>query len=146
MTMEARVRVARATDMYSVVMGFQTASGTAGATAMLSLFADHIVANVVNLNYDVDMSTFRTLRLAMDASKNVSLWVDGTPALSWQDTSRGGQNGVRFGSDSTTGTSDSYWGYVGYSEQLLPVPEPSSFLALLAGVGGSGILLRRKKH
>ena len=60
------------------------------------------------------------------------------PSTQWWD--------VYFASASGTASS-SYWDYVAYSDAFLPVPEPSSMLALAGGIAGiTAFALRRKRR
>jgi len=57
-----------------------------------------------------------------------------------------GTAGVWFGTAWSVGdTAEAYWDYVAYSAAFLPIPEPSSLLALAGGVAGlGGFALRRR--
>jgi hypothetical protein len=45
---------------------------------------------------------------------------------------------VEFGSYLGAGSCDTYWQYVAYSKEFLPVPEPGSLIALAGGLAGIG--------
>ena len=111
----------------------------------LYVYPDHIVNN--GMSFNGDFTTFTTIRLGCDGQGNVYTWVDGQLAISYYQSpsSGGGQNGISFGSDYRGGSFDSYWQYVAYSKEFLPIPEPSSLVALLAGLGGLGAMMRRRR-
>ena len=142
-TMETRMRV------LSSAHGAWLSIGTYGGATGIGIYSDRIVTgDVLNepLVFLADFTVFHTIRLAYDGTAKGYLWVDNQLALSlgaepWPWT-LGPPDGVRFGSHSC----DSYWQYVVYSKEFLPVPEPSSLLAFgfaLAWVG-IGVVQRRK--
>ena len=139
-TLETRMRVTEASNNAPGIT-IQTGSIFVG----LYIYPDHIVNN--GMSFSGDFSTFRTIRLACDAQGNVYTWVDGQLALSYyQSTSGGGQNGIAFGSNYREGSFDSYWQYVAYSKAFVPVPEPSSLLALSCPILGlAGAVIKRKR-
>jgi len=147
-TMEARMRVVSDSDPlnrhWTTVMSIQTRD----AYTLLSIHPDHLRAYEYGsgeLAYGTDFASYRTIRLALDPSNRVYAWVDGQLAFSFSVPHSGGQGGVLFGAGSPEGMSDSYWQYVAYSKQFLPIPEPSSLLALAGGlVGLPGFALRRR--
>jgi hypothetical protein len=142
-TMEAQMRVVSSSDGEA---GLQIS--TYSVLIYPGVFPDHIVA--VDRYYQAhvfwgDFTTFHTIRLAYDGSDSAYIWVDNQLALSfvapaWSLAS-GSPGGVSFGSYS----SDSYWQYVNYSKQYLPIPEPSSLAAFLAGSVGFGAAMRRRR-
>ena len=148
LTVEARVSVASATAKNAV----RLAATTMGFSTFVSLYPDRLVASFSSRAdaheavYLADLAAFRTVRIATDSSGHSCVWVDGVLAAEgW--TSEGYQGGIMFGAGSTTGTSESYWDYVAYSKEYLPVPEPSSLIALAGGLAGlGGMALRRRRR
>jgi hypothetical protein len=138
-TMEARVRITPTSGNGAAVMSVETRSGG----GRLMIYPDRLEADCPTVFY-ADFTAFRTVRLAYDGARNAYAWVDNQPALSW-NTGGPGQNGVNFGSYWGTQPYDSYWQYVAYSKQFLPIPEPSSLAALLAGLAGFGAAMRRRR-
>jgi hypothetical protein len=113
--------------------------GTYGTTSAVIIRPDHMGS------YYDDFTTLRTVRFAYDGSGWDYVWVDGQLAISskappWKQ-SGGTPAGVFFGS----GSCDSYWQYVAYSKEFLPIPEPCSLAALLAGLVGFGAMIRRRR-
>lgn len=138
-TAEAKVRVASGSAGLSI--------RTSTYATHVSLFVDHIDVTFfpgTAVTYSADMSGFRTLRVATSAQGHSYVWLDGE-LLCQGLTSSGLQGGLMFGSISYAGLSESYWDYVAYSNAFLPVPEPSALVALLAGLGGFGFTLRRRR-
>lgn len=148
-TMEARMRVTDVSDPltrhWTTVMSIQTK----GAYALLSIYLDRLRVydyNSGELTYAADFTNYRTIRLALDASNRMYTWVDGQLAFSFGIPQSGGQSGLLFGAGSPEGTSDSYWQYVEYSKQFLPVPEPSSLVGLAGSILAlAGFALRRRE-
>lgn len=142
-TMEVRTSVTQMSGNGAAVMSIQTK----GAHASVYVYSDHLAADGPAGTFYGDFTTFHTIRLAYDGASRAYVWVDDQLALSWGLTGAGGQNGVTFGSYLGAGSYDSYWQYVAYSKQFLPVPEPSSLLALAGGIAGfGGFVLRRKRR
>ena len=144
-TVEARMHVA-GTSVGAARVSVQTDSGS----ACLNVYPDHLAA----VDYPAggwvtlsgDFTTFRAIRVAYDGGTRAYAWVDDQPAFSWGVPGQG-QDGVNFGSDLGAGPCDSYWQYVAYSKEFLPVPEPSSLLALAGGLAGlGGMALRRRRR
>jgi len=142
LTAEARVRVLSGNSALLYL-------GTPSYTPYLELYADRVEINFgygVQQTCQTDLSQFRTIRMAIDASGKSYVWLDG--ALVAQGTSRpgGNQDYLMFGAP-WSGASESYWDYVAYSAAFLPIPEPSSLLALAAGLAGiGGFALRRRRR
>ena len=145
-TIETRGKVVSSTSPYGpdysgVGFGFSTGSGG----GFLALWPDKLSIMYGGSNYQtfysLDMTQFHTIKMAMTSSdRNVTVWVDGVQALSGRATGGNNKGGIQFGTTSVPGaTSDSYWDYLSYT-----IPEPSSLLALLAGLGG--FALRRKRN
>ena len=144
-TMEARMRVG-ASSIGAPRLSIQTK----GCYAYLKIYPDHLAAidysGGGSMIFSGDFTTFRTIRLAYDGNNRMYAWVDGQPAFSG-GTGYSGQDGVNFGSYLGVEPCDSYWQYVAYSKEFLPVPEPSSLLALAGGLAGlGGMALRRRKR
>ena len=95
-----------------------------------------------------DFTTFRTISLAYDGTGGANIWVDNQFAFSWAtpdwlpSPTTGYPIGVKFGSY----TSASYWQYVSYSKEYLPVPEPSSLTALAFGLVPIGAVAMRRRQ
>jgi len=145
MTLEARMRVS-ASAHGSAGLSIGTYSGY----LTLDVFPDHMVIRdqyYQQCTFDADFITeFHTIRLAYDGNTEGYVWVDGLRALSWTTLAwpwtLGPPDGVRFGSY----LADSYWQYVAYSKEFIPVPEPSSLAALLCGLAGvGGVVIRRRR-
>lgn len=144
-TMEAKMRV----DASSIGAP-QLSIQTKGCYAALNIYSDHLQAydwsSKNNVVFYGNFTALPTIRMAYDGGTNVYAWVNNQPALSWTLSGSAGQNGISFGTYISTDAFDSYWQYVGYSKQFLPVPEPSSLLALASGIAGlGGFVLRRKR-
>jgi hypothetical protein len=137
-TMEARVRV---TDG---VAGFW--AGTGSYCVFVTLFLDHIHAAAlggsISADYSADLSAFRTVRIATNSQGLSFVWLDGDLVMRDTTTRAGNNTDLSF---HTYGPSVSYWDYVAYSQEFLPVPEPSSVAAILAGVGGLGAMVKRRR-
>lgn len=125
--------------------------GTYGGATGISIYSDRIETSGINGQPLVflltDPTAFHTIRLAYDGNGDGAVWVDNQFALPivtepW-NWSLGPPDGVRFGSY----LAESDWQYVDYSKEFLPVPEPSSFAALGAGLLPlAGLALWRKKR
>lgn len=144
-TLEARLRVASASSDGPPVLSIQTL----GIFTVMRVFTDKITVYDMKtgwLSYLGDFTDFRTIRIACDTQQNGFAWVDGDLALSWTLPATGGQNGISFGASGSAGPFDSYWQYVAYSKEYLPVPEPSSLVALGAVLVPLAGLVRRRPH
>lgn len=137
-TMEARMRL-DASSIGSTKLSIQTK----GCYINLDVYTDRIGGRN---SYYSDFTTFHTIRLAYDGANHAYVWVNNKFALSWSLTGAAGQNGISFGTDDSNGPYDSYWQYVAYSKEYLPVPEPSSLLTLLGGIAGLGGLAMRRRR
>lgn len=143
-TMEARMCVQSAMNGSASL-----AIGTYSGYIPLSILSNRIVTgDVYNQTHEfwMDFTTLHTIRLAYDGNTEAHVWVDDQLALSWEvepwPWSIGLPEGVSFGSYST----DSYWQYVAYSKEYLPVPEPSSLAALAFGILPIGVTAIRKRR
>ncbi|HET6453420.1 MAG TPA: PEP-CTERM sorting domain-containing protein [Armatimonadota bacterium] len=97
------------------------------------------------LSFPADLSHYRTVRVATDSQGNSYVWLDGN-LLTVGTTHVGGQGSMYFGAIGYAPTSESYWDYVAASPEFLPIPEPSSLLALAGGlIGLGGLALRRRR-
>jgi len=122
---------------------------TLGCYAYVRIYSDHLAMiqfETTPVSYYDDFTSFRTIRLACDGVSRACVWVDDQPAFSWL-YGTGGQDGINFGSYTYTSDAafDSYWQYVAYSKAFLPVPEPSSLLALFASLAATGAIGIRRK-
>lgn len=149
-TVEARLRVLTGfypyTDLSPVMFGVQVGLGS---NAAVYLWPDRTGARYPGENPFrtrlVDMTEYRTIRLALDSGTYFRIWLD--EELIFASTTTGGRRGtgVYFTAGiSKYATSDSYWDYVCYSLEYLPVPEPAGLLALAGGMSGMLALLRRR--
>lgn len=139
-TMEARMSLAASST--EVPLSIQTKS----CGAVVRVYPDHLATYLFGgseVTFNYGFTTFRTIRLAYDGGSRMYAWVDNQLAFSWTIWT-GGQDGIYFGTYNSP-SFDSYWQYVAYSKQFLPVPEPSCLLALLAGLSGFGAVLRRRR-
>lgn len=140
LTMEARLRIAGGQANMEV--------GSPSFTTLLSLSTNRIDVSFEQLSsqtYYADMTAFRTIRVATDAQGESYVWLDGT-LVAHGITNIGNQGNIAFGTASMTGRSESLWDYVAYSDAFIPVPEPSSLLALgMGGLGVLGMALRRRR-
>lgn len=129
-TMEARMRVA-ATSSGAPVLSIKAKGIYDGIYAYSDHMAAYENASSSWVTFNQDFTAFRTIRIAYNGSNRLYAWVDGQLALSWQ--SFGGVmngSGVMFGASGSSGAFDSYWQSIAYSNQFLPLPEPSPFLIL----------------
>ncbi len=98
----------------------------------------------------VDMSQFHTFRLAMQGGGDArfDIWMDGATFFSGVSVSGGATPGVGVGGWGLpmAATSDSYWDYVRYSTEYIPVPEPSALMTLAGGLGTLALPLMRRKR
>jgi len=142
LTVEARVRVVSGNNTLLYV-------GTPSYTPYLELYADRVQINFGSgrqQTYHSDLSVFHTIRLDMDAWSRSYVWLDDVLAAQGTSTPGGNTFDLMFGAP-FSGASESYWDYVAYSAAFLPIPEPSSLLALaggLAGIVGAGMWRRRR--
>ncbi len=144
-TMEARLRSMGDSGGSSSGM----AIGTESFSTSIAFFSTYVrvgfdYGNPPILHY-ADMTSFHTVRIAIDAQGQAYVWMDQT-LIAQGLTHVAGPGAVGFGGSSENGEGVSYWDYVAYSHSFEPVPEPSSLLALLAGVGGLGALMRRRRR
>jgi len=145
-TMEVRMRAATSSSTVQYI-SIQTRS----AGAVLEIYTDHLWApdwgGQGPVTFYGDFTTFRTIRLAYDGGTRVYAWVDNQLALSWGLSGSAGQDGVNFSSYSAAASSGSYWQYVAYSKEFLPVPEPAALTALatLSLLTGAGLVRKRKR-
>lgn len=128
-TMEAKMRV----DASSIGAP-QLSIQTKGCHASLNVYSDHLQAydwpSKSNVVFYENFTVLQTVRMAYDGENNVYAWVNNQLALSWTLSGGAGQNGISFGTYNSADVFDSYWQYVSYSKQFLPVPEPSSLLGV----------------
>ena len=143
-TMEARMWVAAFSGAPRLSIQTQ------GCYADFFIYPDHLSAHDWNNGWipiasSGDFSTPRTIRFAYDGGSRAYVWVDGQMALSFALAPTNGQNGVTFGSYGGAASSDSYWQYVAYSKEFLPVPEPATLIALapLSLLTGAGLVRKR---
>ena len=145
-TIEARVKVASAASPYSWDYGVGFGATTSRSGAFVGLWPDKIGTRYDSENYlqfyTVDMTQFHTLRMAVNGNtQTFVVWLDGAQVFSGSNPG-GYPGGVYFGTSSyPNGTADATWDYVAYT-----LPEPSSLLGLLAGLGGLGAMLRRRRR
>jgi len=96
--------------------------------------------------YITDLTMFRTIRVAIDPQGQSYVWLGGQ-LLDHGVSSWDFPNCALAFQNYSYVASDSYWDYIGYSAAFLPVPEPSSLLALAGGIAGlGGLALRRKRR
>ena len=125
--------------------------GTYGGATSIGIYSDRIVTSGMYGQPLVflltDPTAFHTIRMAYDGNGGGGVWVDNQFALSivthpWNWTV-GYPGGVGFGSYLT----DSYWQYVAYSKEFLPVPEPATLTALatLSLLTGGALVRKRKR-
>ena len=150
LTVEARVRVVSAAnfaDLDAVSLG-----GSIGYGGSVRLWPDRIATlyrgdNVFRV-HSVDMTVFHVIRLAIDKRPFVPtlrVWLDGTQVFAGPAPGVL-PRGIFFGTSLIAdATSESYWDYVRYSNEYLPVPEPSGLLALAGGMSGLLALSRRRR-
>lgn len=145
-TSQARVRVAGASDLGSVFL--HATNGKVGT--LLSFFPGELRISFgwgpdTWLSFPADFSSFHTVRVAIDSQDSSFVWLDGE--LLAEGVAHSSQGAMIFGAYSVPGTSDSYWDYVAASPEFLPIPEPSSLLALGGGVMGlAGLAVRRRRR
>jgi len=153
-TMEVSVKVLNAAPSVSEPECSGAAFGLDLEGAAVNLWTDHISGeyrdpsngdSIATWSSALDLTQFHTIRLAV-TSTTFWVWADGSQVFSG-DVVGGGQQYLYFGGpDLPDATSDTYWQYVDYSNSFVPVPEPSSLLALVCGIAGvGGIALRRRR-
>ena len=149
-TIEGRVRVVAADDPYN---GLIEPLLFGGRLAFVAIFGDRIGVRYIGMNSFIfsplDMSEFHVIRLAIEGSQAgfrdpaFTVWVDGAQVFSGPAPGTTGGS-VYFGTLFNQPTSESYWDYVRYSNEYLPVPEPSGLLALTSGLTGLLAMRRRR--
>ena len=152
-TMETRVKVLAASPLHDWSHALQMGANTPYGQVMVGFWPDRVCVRIPGETwayYPVDLTQFHTFRIAMNATpqpEHYDLWMDGQHILTggfWGQA----LYGVYFGAygAGTAATSDSYWDYVRYSKEYLPVPEPSTLMALVGGLGALGLpMLRRRR-
>lgn len=148
-TVESRFRAASVSSADWIFARPGFGIQTFGGSAMLALLPDGVatryLGETANRHYAVDLSEWHAFRIALASDRSFRVWMDGGlvfSGLAFQP----GQNGVFFGTGNyPPETADIEWDYVRYSKAYLPLPEPSSLLALLAGFCGLGGVLWRRR-
>mgnify|MGYP000870770533 CR=1 FL=1 len=151
LTIEARFKVTAAGGgQYLDYLAPVALGGTVGAaTAFVGVWPDRVgalygSANLFDCHF-ADMTQYHTLRIALaggTSGGHFIVWLDDVQVLGGAGSRQGG--GVFFGTAQPPLTSESYWDYVRYSRDYLPVPEPSGLLALAGGMSGMLALSRRR--
>jgi len=139
-TLEARFRVTSAIAWRYAWLG----AGTPSFMTSAELYTDKAVSYVYGgaLTYPADLTLFHTLRIATASTGDSFLWLDGQ-LIAEGLALPGCQVGISFGSQPAV---DSYWDYVAYSADFLPVPEPSSLAALGFAIAGLAMAAARRKR
>lgn len=152
LTVEARVNVVSASPYYSWDYAVGFGGSTDGGGAYVGLWPDKIGTRFGadnNLTFhSLEPTGFHVVRLAIDSNaRTFTVWVDKVQVFAGNQSGSGLTGGVWFGTSWSVGdTAEAYWDYVAYSKQFLPVPEPSSILALAGGMAAlGGLALRRKR-
>lgn len=155
LTMEARVKVIVADTGgfagYAVGMGISTVN----KAVHIGLWPDKVWVGEyedgteIPVYVPVDMTQFHTFRLASmgGSDPRFSVWMDGD--MVYSGVSYGGAyRAVYFGGylPKAEMTSDSYWDYVRYSTEYVPVPEPCALMTLVGGLGALAVPLMRRKR
>jgi hypothetical protein len=132
--------------------GIQTWSqASTGGMARLEFTPNGVITrysgDTVDREYVVDLTQWHTFRIAMNSSNYFNIWMDNSNLIFSGSAYTQGQDGIFFGIGSYNGaTGDIEWDYVRYSHEYLPLPEPSSLLALSFGFVPMGLALARRKY
>ena len=150
-TIEARLRVTSADGAYIALV---EPLRFGGSLAFVGIWPDRVGVRYRGNNYfdfySVDMTQFHVVRLAIEENPwpyrvpAFTVWVDGVQVFSGSAPGTTGGS-VHFGTNLIKEfTSESYWDYVRYSREYVPVPEPSGLLALTSGLTGLLAMRRRR--
>ena len=119
-TMEARMRVEENSSRAPTML-----IQTTDRSITLNVYGDYIQAydwaSMSYISFYSDFTTLQTIRMAYDGETKAYVWVNDQLALEWAlSYSSGNYKGIGFGSY-WYGAFDSYWEYVAYSKEFLPV-------------------------